>query len=164
MESLGIDIKLLVAQIVNFVLFYVVFKRYIAKPFAQFFNLEVEKEKEKERVLEKLKKQEEELITKEKIMKQNIKKEADNVLKEARSTGDELKKEIISNSKLEAEEIVKRGRRQIEEEKKVMLDDLNEKAVKIALASVEKGLRQFLSQDMQKSITNNILKNFSAKK
>src|SRR3989344_4050860 len=138
MESLGVDIKLLIAQIINFALFYFIFKRYIAKPFSRFFNLEVEKEKEKEMILQKLKKQEEELIKKETLMRQNLKKESDLVLKNAKQEGEVLKKDILASAKKEADETVNKGRRQIEEERKKMEDDQNKKALNIALITVEK--------------------------
>ncbi|OGK17374.1 hypothetical protein A2774_04220 [Candidatus Roizmanbacteria bacterium RIFCSPHIGHO2_01_FULL_39_12c] len=164
MDSLGIDVKLLVAQLLNFALFYYVFKRYIAKPFSNFFNLEVEKEKEKERLLEKIKIQEEETIAKEKLMLQKIKQEESEVLKKARSDGENNKKEIIASAKHEAEEIIERTRRQIGDEKKQMTVDLKEQALKMALKIVEKGLNQFLTPEAQRQVTQNILKNYSGEK
>lgn len=153
--------KLLIAQIINFALFYFIFKKFIAKPFSAFFNLEIEKEKEKEKILDKLKKQEEEMIQKEKIARQNLKKEADEVLGNARVEGEQLKKEILQSAKKESDEIVKKSRRQIEEERIQMEADLNKKALQLAMLTVSKGLNQFLTEEMQKAITANILKNFS---
>jgi F0F1-type ATP synthase membrane subunit b/b' len=36
MDKFGLDIKLLIAQVTNFAIFFFVFKKFMAKPFAQF--------------------------------------------------------------------------------------------------------------------------------
>src|SRR3989344_4575625 len=56
MEGLGIDLKLLIAQIINFGLFFYVFKRFLAKPFVSFIDEEKQKEAERETSLQKAKK------------------------------------------------------------------------------------------------------------
>ncbi len=61
MEKLGVDLKLLIAQAINFILFFFIVKKYIAKPFSQFLKSEKENEKEKELSLQKAKKLEEDL-------------------------------------------------------------------------------------------------------
>jgi F0F1-type ATP synthase membrane subunit b/b' len=40
MENLGIDGKLLSAQLINFILFFIIYKKYIAKPFMAFLKKE----------------------------------------------------------------------------------------------------------------------------
>ena len=59
MENLGIDGKLLLAQMINFALFFILVKQFMVKPFTSFLNQERKNEEEKNRMLEKLKKSEE---------------------------------------------------------------------------------------------------------
>ena len=59
MENLGIDGKLLLAQIINFVLFFILVKQFVVKPFTNFLNQERKNEEDKDKLLEKLKKSEE---------------------------------------------------------------------------------------------------------
>ena len=47
MENLGIDLKLMIAQSINFLLFFFIVKKFIAKPFTNFLEEEKNKEKEK---------------------------------------------------------------------------------------------------------------------
>ena len=77
MENLGIDGKLLLAQMINFVLFFFLVKKFIVKPFTTFLNQERTNEEEKNKLLEKLKKSEEAGIEAEKKMKEKMKKEFD---------------------------------------------------------------------------------------
>ena len=46
MENLGIDVKLLIAQVVNFALFLFIFHRFISKPFLRFLDSEKKKDEE----------------------------------------------------------------------------------------------------------------------
>jgi len=72
MESLGVDVKLLIAQIVNFLLFFLIFKKFIAKPFSQFLVTEKQKEQERERILLELKQKEDNFLKEKEIeMKKN---------------------------------------------------------------------------------------------
>jgi len=55
MEKLGVDIKLLIAQITNFILFFIVFKKLVSKPFKNFLDDERKKEELKEKLSDKFK-------------------------------------------------------------------------------------------------------------
>ena len=87
MENLGIDGKLLLAQVINFVLFFILVKQFMVKPFTSFMNQERINEEEKNRMLEKLKKSEEAGIEAEKKMKEKMKKEFDILFVEAKKEG-----------------------------------------------------------------------------
>jgi len=43
MEGLGVDVKLLIAQVINFLLFFYIFKKYLAKPFQKYLDEETKK-------------------------------------------------------------------------------------------------------------------------
>ena len=81
MGQLGLDIKQIVAQVLNFILFFLIFKKFIASPFANFLNQEQRKEKEAQDILTKLKQDEESLLQKQVRLKQEMKKEMDKALK-----------------------------------------------------------------------------------
>ena len=44
MENLGIDIKLLIAQLINFGIFFFIIAKFVAKPFTKFLNEERNKD------------------------------------------------------------------------------------------------------------------------
>ena len=111
MESLGIDIKLLIAQIINFGLFFYVFKKYLAKPFASFMSDEAKLEKEKERTMEDLKKKEEELTTSQNKAKNLMKKELDAALKKVKEDAARLKANLIVEAKKDSQVIIDKGKK-----------------------------------------------------
>lgn len=159
MEKLGIDGKLLIAQLINFTLFFYIFKKFIATPFSEFLKSETEKEKEKERILENIKKKEEAIVFEEKKLKEKIKREYEQALKAAKEEAKTLKEKLIAQAKAEADEIIAKGKRQIEEEKEMMNRQMKKRMVDLSFLIVEKVLNQFLNQETQKKINQQILKN-----
>jgi len=159
MGGLGIDIKLIVAQIINFAVFFIIFAKFIAKPFATFLNIERSKEEEKEKILEDLRKKEEEVVVREVKLKAKAKQEYDLVIKNAKKDALIVRENLLADARKEAEDIKTRARKQTEEEKDVMHKEVKTKIADLSILIVNRALSQFLTADMQKTITDNILKN-----
>ena len=159
MESLGIDIKLLIAQIINFGLFFYVFKKYLAKPFASFMSDEAKLEKEKERTMEDLKKKEEELTTSQNKAKNLMKKELDVALKKVKEDATRLKANLIVEAKKDSQVIIDKGKKQIEVERAEMEREMKKKIVQLTGLVLERSFSSYLSSDMQKEVNKNVLKN-----
>ena len=159
MENLGIDIKLLIAQLTNFVLFYLIFKKFIAKPFTAFLKDEKQKEQMKEKLDEKIK----ELGAKEKeterTMREKLEDERKKLLKEAREEAEKLKKETLKKAQEEAERIKAKALDELERDKKISASRLKKEAVDLSISLVETGLKNYLSPNIRKEITELILKN-----
>jgi F0F1-type ATP synthase membrane subunit b/b' len=159
MENLGIDIKLLIAQLTNFVLFYLIFKKFIANPFTAFLKDEKQKEQMKEKLDEKIK----ELGAKEKeterTMREKLEDERKKLLKEAREEAEKLKKETLKKAQEEAERIKAKALDELERDKKISASRLKKEAVDLSISLVETGLKNYLSPNIRKEITELILKN-----
>jgi len=93
MENLGIDGKLLIAQLINFGIFFLLFAKFISKPFLKFLQQERRNEKDKESLLGKLKKGEEELGLQEKEMRNKIKKERNEIIEKSKTPRHSKKKQ-----------------------------------------------------------------------
>lgn len=159
MESLGIDIKLLIAQIINFGLFFYIFKKYLAKPFTSFMSDETKREKEKDRMIEDLKKKEEELTFSQSKAKSQMKKELDVALKKVKEDVSKLKANLIIEAKKESQAIIDKGKKQIEVERKEMEREMKKKIVQLTGLVLERSFSSYLSNDMQKEVNKNVLKN-----
>ena len=108
MEKLGIDLKLILVQIVNFGLLLFILKKVLYKP-----------------VLESIKKRREELEANEKekgvIEKAKLElvlKEKEEILKNAKREAEAGKRKIIDKANRESKEILQGTRRQIERDQK----------------------------------------------
>ena len=159
MESLGINLKFLIAQIINFALFLFIFHKFISKPFSAFLNDEIKKEQEKQRMFDEIKKKEENIASIEVKAREKVKKEYDAAAKQVKEEVVKLKASLVEDAKKSAEEIVSKGRAQIEDEHEKMYKEIRKKVADLSILLVEKGLDQFLTKDRQKEITQYILKN-----
>jgi len=91
MENLGIDLKLMIAQSINFLLFFFIVKKFIAKPFTNFLEEEKNKEKEKQKLLEEAQKIEENLKIKEQKIKEEANREMKKIIEETKKNALVLK-------------------------------------------------------------------------
>lgn len=162
MENLGIDIKLLIAQIINFGLFFLIIKKFVAKPFLQFINQEKKIAEEKEKLKKQLEKQEEEYKNKEKELQSKIKKEMSLVLTQAKQDGQKIRQEMLEAAKTEAETIKAAGRQETEKEKQAMYHQVKEKVSELSLLIVNKALDS-LDEGSKRKVSEEILKNLGKK-
>jgi len=159
MENLGIDLKLLIAQLINFVLFFFIIKKFVAKPFLKFINDEKEKEKEKQKLLLSIEKQEKAAIEKEKAMQLKFKKELDVAIADAKEKATHVKEEIIKEAKEEAETIKKNAKAELMSEKEALYTEVKSKISELSLLIVNKALADSLDTEAKRKVTAKIVNN-----
>lgn len=163
MENLGIDGKLLLAQVINFGLFFILVKKFIITPFSSFLNQERKNEEEKNRLLEKLKKSEEAANEAEKKMKEKMKKEFDLLLIEAKKEAQSLRADLIKQAESDAQEIRDKSKKLLSEERNTLYREVKDKIIKTSLMIVENSLKESLDESSRKQVTNFIIKNYKGK-
>ncbi|MFA6446327.1 MAG: hypothetical protein WCW14_03725 [Candidatus Paceibacterota bacterium] len=163
MENLGIDIKLLIAQLINFGLFFFIYKKFIAGPFVMMMKGEKKKDAERKKMLEDVAKQKEILAQQEKEAKEEIHKKTEESLKAVHHAAELEKIVLIKKAHEESAEIVKKAGKQIEEERHQMEKQYKETLAKVSVMTVEHVLKDFLTEDMQKQVTGKILSNLETK-
>ena len=160
MENLGIDGKLLLAQIINFVLFFILVKKFVVKPFSAFLNQERKNEEEKIKLLDKLKKSEEAGIEAEKKMREKMKKEFDVLFVQAKKEAQSLRADLIKQAEADAQEIRDKSKKILEEEKNALYREVKDKIIKTSLMIVESALKESLDEVSRKKVTGTIIKNY----
>ena len=163
MENLGIDVKLLIAQIINFGLFFLIIKRFIAKPFLQFVNQEKKNEAEKEKLTKQMLKQEEDYKNKEKELQSKIKKEISLVLTQAKQDAQKIKIEMLEQAKIEAEAVKVSAHHEMEKEKEALYHQVKSKVSELSLMIVNKALTDSLDEDSRRKVSSEILNNLGKK-
>ena len=161
MENLGIDWKLLVAQLINFGIFFIIFKKFVAKPFSKFLSEEKKREEESAKIMEKAKRMDEEHAEKEKEWKKKMARESEETIKMAKERAEIVKEDILKNAKKESEAILIKARSQIEEEKGNLYKEVKDKVSELSLFLVTQALREYLTQEAREKLTGYILKNLS---
>lgn len=164
MENLGIDPKLLIAQIINFVLFFFIFSKFIAKPFLAYIQSEKKKDAERSRLNEVAVTQEAELIKKEKDMTVRLRSEYDKALLQAKHEAESVKTGLMKDARKEAEEYISKAKMQIQSEKLAMEKELKDRIASLSVLLIEQGLKDYLTEDMQKGVTRQLLTHLESKK
>ncbi len=163
MENLGIDIKLLIAQLINFGLFFFIYKKFIAGPFVAVLQEEKKKEAEKKKMIDDIAKQKENLAFQEKSAKDEIHRKTEESLKAVAHAAELERTALTKKAQEESSEIIKRAGKQIDEERHQMEKQYKETLAKVSVLTVEHVLKDFLSEDMQRQINAKVLSNLEKK-
>lgn len=158
MEKLGIDLKVMVAQIVNFVLLLVIFKKYIYKPFLAALKNQEAKEKEALEKIEAYEKKEKALYSKKLELEQEYEEKLKKMYAKMKKETSEAKRQILKEAQNEAEELRRHNLELIEADRKKMLNEIKKESVDIALALSEKALSEIVNSKLQSEIVKEVAK------
>lgn len=157
MDKLGIEPKLLIAQIINFAIIIVVLTKLLYKPI-----LDMLQKRKKEiatglELTEKMRIEEQKFEEKKQKMLQITRREAQEIIEEARKQGKEEEKEIIAAAHKDAEAIIAKGHVDIEQNRIEMEKEVQGSAVELAVAMAKRLLTGVLSnEDKHKLIAKHI--------
>lgn len=163
MEGLGINFKLLLAQIINFTIFFFIFKKFIAKPFLKFIKEGKKNEEEKETILQDLKEKEQKMAEEQEKHQKKMKSEMQAALKNITQEANKLRDELLQKTKDEITDLKAKSQAQIENERDQMIKEIKSKIVNLSMTIVNSALKDYLTDNAKKEITDNILKNSSIK-
>jgi len=155
---LGLNIKILIAQLINFAVLVLVLWRFGYKPILKF--LDERKEKIEQGVLDAKKAMAklEEISDKEKEIIKRAKKEALIILEKARKQGDKNRKEIIDEAKEEIGQIINEEKAKIQVEKGETLKEIKREIADLVIKSVEKVLEEKIDEKKDKELIQRIIK------
>lgn len=156
-HKLGIEWKLLLAQIVNFVILFLVLKKFLYKPFINLMN------RRRERIiegLEKARKGEEEFKKIQEIRERElakIQKEAEALIIKAKEIGDKKQQEILKEAEEKTKKIIEDAKGRIEIEKEKMLKEVRQDIANLVISATEKILREKVDEEKEKELINEVI-------
>ncbi len=157
-EKLGLDHKLIIAQIVNFVLLLVILQRLAYKPVLKMLKDRTEKI---EKSLKQAKKIEEELKNTEETKLAEIKKakeESQEIIKEAYETSEKRSQESIERTKTKTQEIVEKAKQEIKAEKENSVQEAKKEITDISIQIAGKIIGENIDKNKQKDLVDDVLK------
>lgn len=164
MDNLGIDFKLIIAQLINFGLFYILFKKFVAKPFLNLIKEEEENDKKRDEIKVKLEKQDEEINSERDKLEKEIAKKEEEIILDAKERAKSIKDDLIKESEDEASRIKVKALKEIDAERQDLYKELKHRITELSLIVVNKTLKDILTTEMKKKITNSIIKNLPKEK
>jgi len=157
-NTFHVDVRLLIAQAVNFFIVFAVLYFFAIKPLMKVLT---ERSKKIEDSLKNSEKIEKELantrVKREEIVKK-AKVEANAILTEVEKKADERKKEMMVKAKEEIESIVNKTKEDLEIEKKIMIKHVKEEAAEMITSSMEKILGEKVDSGVDKSYIEKTVK------
>ncbi len=141
-SKLGVDWKLLIAQIINFLVLLVILYRFFYRPI---LGMMQKRTKRIEDGLKKAKEIEDELVKTQadyRIEISRAKKEANEILEKANVQAEKNKKEMVVKAKEEIAQVINREKKKIAAEKEQTVKEIKAEIADLVTASVEKILEE----------------------
>src|SRR5258706_5535928 len=145
MEKLGIEPNLLIAQIVNFLIIMFVLTKLLYKPVLGMLEKRKKEIAEGLALTEKMGEEEEKMKAKKDKLLEEGRKEARNIIDEAKKEAEAQMKDIVADAHKQAHAIVEKGKEDAKEEMMRMKKDVQKAAVDIATAMTKQLVSSILS-------------------
>lgn len=154
MESLGLDLKILVAQIINFGLLFVILSKVLYKPLIKLLDERSEKIKKSLENSEKLEKELEALKERDELLLKKARSEAEKERKELLEMAAIEKEKILAEAKVLAQAEVQKGIEELKNEEALLKSRIAEEFMDEAV----KKLASQLSRSTKRPLLTKILK------
>ncbi|MBI4591846.1 F0F1 ATP synthase subunit B [Candidatus Uhrbacteria bacterium] len=136
--TLGINLKIFFAQLLNFAVVLFVLWKWAYKPIVKLLEERQEKIERSVKQADEVEKRVHELESEQKAVIATAKSEAAKILDEARGAAEDRKKELLSKAKEEVKGVVVQGKVQLEAQKDQMIRDAREEIAAIAVEAARK--------------------------
>lgn len=158
--KLGIDWRLLLAQIFNFLILLFILYKFLYKPVLKMLHERTEKIEQglfqAQTIEAKLKQIEEEHLAK----IAETRKEAQIIIEEARKEAGRTRQEIVEESRIESQKIIAAGKAQLQVEKESLVKELKKEVAGLAIEATEQLLKDVLNEDIDHMIAEAAVKKF----
>lgn len=164
MEKLGIEPKLLLAQLVNFGIIIFVLSKFLYKPILDMLEKRKKEIAQGLKITENMREEEEKLGVKKQKMLEVARKEAQEIIEEARKQAKEEEKDIIATAHKDADVIIEKGKT---DAKQAMLDmekGIENNAIELATTMASRLLTGILSDSDKHKLIAKQLKDLESVK
>jgi len=147
LDTLGIDVRVIIVQIVGFLILYFVLNKYlfkrvggILKKRKEDIKASYEKNEAERQDIAKLKGQHAEKMT-------GIRLEADRIKEEGKKEVESIKEEILAKAEKDAKELLEKSRREIEAEKRKAVADAQNQIADLSILIASKVIKKSLNHE-----------------
>lgn len=136
--TLGINLKIFIAQLINFTVVLLVLWKWAYTPIVKLLEERQEKVANSVKQAEEVEKRVLDLESEQKEVIATAKSEASKILEEARLSAEDRKKALLESAKKEVQGVVVQGKAQLQAEKEQMIRDAREDIAFIAVEAARK--------------------------
>lgn len=154
---LGINLKIFIAQLVNFVLVLLVLWKWVYQPIVKLLDQRADR-------IEKSMKQADEIEKRMVLLEQEqarviseSKAEAAAILDQARADAEKRKIDLLNSAKAEVQKVVEQGKVQLKSEKQNMLREAKSEIIEIAIAASKKILEHGVDEKKSRKLAQDVI-------
>lgn len=152
MEQLGIEPKLLLAQVVNFLVIVFVLSKVLYKPIITMIDKRKREIEEGLTLTQKMREEEEKMQAKKVKLLEETRKEGRVVIEEAKKQAKEVEKDLVAQAQKQAEEIVAKGKADVLRLHESMQKDVRKDAIDLSIRMTKRLLASVLSTKDQHTL------------
>jgi F-type H+-transporting ATPase subunit b len=158
MEGIGINIPLLIAFVVNFIILFTILSIVAYKPVLKMLEARQAKIRESMEQAEKIRQEtarsEEEI----KAHLEKARKEGQAIIAQATQIGERLKEETKGGARQEAESLIAKARTEIQRERDKTIEELRAEFADIAILAAEKVIKETVDKKKHRKLIDEVLK------
>ena len=158
MEGIGINLPLLIAFVINFIILFALLSVFLYRPVLKMLENRQAKIRESMEQAEKIRQEtarsEEEI----KAHLEKARKEGQGVIAQATQIGERLKEEAKQGARQEAESLIAKARSEIQRERDKSIEELRAEFADIAILAAEKVIKETLDKKKHRKIIDEVLK------
>ena len=157
MEALGISPNLLITQIINFVILFVLLRLLLYKPILGMLDSRKQKIQESLEYAERVKRDAAEQQKEFDRKLEEARRAAQTAAATATQVGEKEREAILAQAREEARKLVEQAKGQIEYERKQMMSDLREEVVRLSLLAAQQVVSQSLDDQAHRKLVSDFL-------
>jgi F-type H+-transporting ATPase subunit b len=162
MGALGINLPLLIAFVVNFVILFGLLGLVLYKPVMKMLDERSKKIKESMEQAEATKAQYARAEEEVKKLISKAREDGQALISQASQMGEKIKEEAKEGARKEAQVIVDRTRAELEEERDRIIDDLRREFVDVSISAAEKVIKETLDKERHRRLIEETLEESAA--
>lgn len=152
LNEFGFDIRLLIAQVVNFLVIAYVFKRFLYKPIlntlkkrADSIEKGLSDAEKATKALERAEQEKDEMLGK-------ASKEVERILNEAKASAEETRNSILNDARSEVEKLMKQTTEQIQTERENFAQEAREISLELSKKILEESIKDLFGKKEQEEL------------
>lgn len=162
LNALGVNLKILLAQFLNFAIFLFILWKFAYKPMLKFLD---DRKEKIEKGITDAQKAEEKLVQIEAQEKETLakataeaKKQAQEIIEKATQIGEDKKEQMITKAKEEIQSIIKKEKESIKLERETTIKDIKKQTADLIAMSLKKVLNEKIDNNKDMEIIQKVLK------
>lgn len=157
MEGLGINLPLLIAQIINFLILLGLLYLFAYKPILKMFDERSNKIKESMELTDSIKEQAANAEEEAKKQIAEAGREGQEMIARAVKSGEEIRQKAQEDARPEAEALIEKARQEIQQERDEAIVELRKEFADLTITAAEKVIEQELDKEAHKKLIDKVL-------